>query len=112
MPSVTIQLRSLLFQLACDEGQEVYLQSLAETLNKRMGLLAQQYGSRANDQLLLTLAALLMEDEIRDLKQSHLQENNSMTVEDHQRLSNKEVQRTVETISSYLESIAQELENT
>lgn len=63
--SITIVGRS--YEVSCDEGQEEYLQTLAAELDRRADTLLRSVG-QVGDARLLVMVALLMADEIQELR--------------------------------------------
>jgi cell division protein ZapA len=81
--SVTVQIRGKNYTLACDDGQERHLHSLAEELNDRFTAYDTANGKRAPqpESYLWMLTALTLLDELRDthreLKRLRLETMNS-----------------------------------
>ena len=63
--SITIVGRS--YEISCDEGQEDYVTSLAGDIDRRAGTLLRSVG-QVGDARLLVMVALLMADEITELR--------------------------------------------
>lgn len=104
MAVVTITIRNNPYQIACDNGQEKHVLQMAASLDKRLTTLASALG-KGNDNLLLVMVALMMEDEITELKKSLHLANTSHTEE-----SDKAVAQAIDNIASYVETIAKNLE--
>lgn len=62
MATVTITIHGRSYPVACDDGEEAHLQTLAETLNARVAELAETVGPVGEARLLL-MAGLLLSDE-------------------------------------------------
>jgi cell division protein ZapA len=62
MATVTISVHGRSYPVACDDGEEEHLLSLAETLNARIAELAETVGPVGEARLLL-MAGLLLSDE-------------------------------------------------
>ena len=65
MAEVPITINGRTYQVACDDGQEVHLQELAEYVDQRVGDLAANVG-QVGDTRLLVLASLVIADELAE----------------------------------------------
>ncbi len=63
---VTIDGRS--YRMACDDGQEPYIQDLASNLDKQVMELRKQFGA-IGDMRLLLMASLIQSDDVRALRE-------------------------------------------
>lgn len=70
MAQVTITLNNRTYRLACNDGEEKRLQSLAQDVKSRVEKLAREFGQPADERLLL-MAAVLLADELWDLREAH-----------------------------------------
>ncbi len=68
MPMVEFKIGDQKFELVCDEGQQGRIRMLARTLDARVQELSKSFRG-APDNLILAIAGLTMEDEIRSLKE-------------------------------------------
>ncbi|WP_428925502.1 cell division protein ZapA [Marinibacterium sp. SX1] len=74
MPEVTIQIGGRDFAVACQEGEESYLQSAAAMLDEEAQVLAQQIGRMPEGRMLLMAGLMLadktaaVEDRIREVE--------------------------------------------
>ncbi len=68
MPEVTVSINNRGYSLDCDEGQEKRLVELAKYVDARLSDIAQA-GAATNESHLLVLTALVLADEVFDLKQ-------------------------------------------
>ncbi len=104
MSVVSLTIRNNVYQIACDNGQEAHLEHMAANLNKRLNMLANVLG-KGNDSLLLVMVALMMEDEIGELKKSlgTISVNSSVDID-------MAVSKAIDNIASYVETIAKNLE--
>ena len=68
MGQVHIMLNGRTYRLACADGQESRLQSLAEHVKSRVDRLAIEFGQVGEERLLL-MAALLVTDELFDVRE-------------------------------------------
>jgi cell division protein ZapA len=67
MALVTVSINGFTHTVGCEDGQEAHLLAMAEAVDKRVGGLKELAG-QGGESRLLTLAALMMEDEIHDLR--------------------------------------------
>lgn len=98
MPAVNIQIGRRAFPLACSEGQEAHLQQLAVEVSERVEMLEGSMGS-SNDTLLLVASALMMQDEINDLRSRSGNDD-----------SDDAITEAINAIADYVETIAERIE--
>lgn len=67
MSEVTITVNRRPYRLACEDGQEEHLLSLAERIDSRIADLVARFG-QIGDQQLLVMVGLLLADEAADLR--------------------------------------------
>ncbi|MCB2082156.1 MAG: cell division protein ZapA [Hyphomicrobiales bacterium] len=101
MPIVDINLGSRTFQLACGEGQESHLKSLAKDLDKRVQELAGSIQTNS-ETLILVMAALMLQDELNELQE---QAKSFEPPDTHD--VDVAVAETLETVAEYVEAIAE-----
>jgi cell division protein ZapA len=65
MPHVNVTIDGKPYRMACEEGQEAYLQDLAKDLDERIGALRDRFTDIA-EQRLLVMAALMLSDELSE----------------------------------------------
>jgi cell division protein ZapA len=65
MPELTVEINGRDYQVACDDGQEEHLTSLARYVDKKMGELVGSVG-QIGDARLLVMTSLLIADELSD----------------------------------------------
>lgn len=102
MPVVNINIRDTIYPIACDSGQEEKLQVIAHRLDRRVQAIATNLG-KAQDVQLLIMTALMMENEISDLKKA---------AQEHPDVVNADiaVTETIDAIADYIETLANNLE--
>ena len=67
MAQVTIRINGYAYMVGCEDGQEAHLQQMATEIEQRIsGIKA--LGGQSGESRLLMLAALLLADELHDLK--------------------------------------------
>lgn len=64
MATVAVMINGKEYPIACDDGQEEHLRSLALDLNERIGQLNYQMGGNPGEVMGLLLAGLMMTDEV------------------------------------------------
>jgi cell division protein ZapA len=67
MPQVSIRINNRIYEVACGDGEEQHLESLADDINGRIEQLRPQMPGAAEVKLLLA-AALTFADEVRELR--------------------------------------------
>lgn len=108
MPIVNLTIRNNIYQIACDDGEERYLEQMAASINKRINRLASTLG-KGNDSLLLVMVALMMEDEINELKKQPSSPPASQA-DDTGIDADTAVAHAIDAIAEYVETIAKNLE--
>ncbi len=66
MSHVNVSIDGRQYRMACDEGQEAHLQSLAEDLDKRIVDLRENFGDIGDSRALIVMAALTISDELSE----------------------------------------------
>ncbi|MEQ8387417.1 MAG: cell division protein ZapA [Alphaproteobacteria bacterium] len=66
MAQVTVQVNGREYKLACDDGQEGHLSTLASYVDERVREIAQGAGHHVSDAQLLLMGALLVADELAE----------------------------------------------
>ena len=67
MPQVSVTINGKNYRMACDEGQESHLVSLAEKLDSYVGQLKGSFGE-IGDQRLTVMAGIMVTDELVELQ--------------------------------------------
>ncbi len=67
MAQLTIKINGYAYTVGCEDGQEQHLQAMCEQVEKRVESI-KALGGNSGEARVLVLAALLMADEIHDLK--------------------------------------------
>ena len=67
MAQVTLQINGFSYVLGCNDGEEAHLQSMAAEVDRRIDRVKSSAGP-SGEARMLVIAALLMADEIHDLK--------------------------------------------
>lgn len=67
MAQVTIKINGYAYNIGCKDGEEAHLFAMAEEIEERVAK-ARAIGSQSGEARLLVMAALLMADELHDLK--------------------------------------------
>jgi cell division protein ZapA len=112
MALVNISIRNCDYQVACNDGEEENVKSLADSIAKRVDRLAINY-AKANDSLLLLIAALTVEDEMLELKRKKVQlplTAKPQVVRDEAAID-QNVAEALDAISEYVENLARKLNN-
>ncbi len=67
MPQVTLKMNGYTYTVGCEDGQEAHLLSMASQVESRINSI-KALGGQSGESRLLALAALLMADELHDMK--------------------------------------------
>jgi cell division protein ZapA len=67
MAQVTVKINGYVYVVGCEDGQEPHLQAMATQVDSRVDSI-KALGGNSGESRLLVLAALLMADEIHDLR--------------------------------------------
>lgn len=67
MPQISVTIAGRSYRMACGEGEEARLLSLAETLNARVGEMRERFGE-IGDMRLQVMAAITIADETAELR--------------------------------------------
>ena len=103
MPVLNLTIQNKIHQLSCEEGDEARITALAEQLNLRLTELA-IHAPGSSETLLMVMLLLMLQDEVND---SH----SNIRVEPLPRDHEKMMINALDTVSSYLENLAKQLEN-
>jgi cell division protein ZapA len=69
MAQVTIRINGYAYQVGCEDGQEPHLERMAAEIETRINSI-KAIGGQSGEARLLMLAALLMADELHDLRKA------------------------------------------
>lgn len=69
MAHVTIRINGYTYTIGCEDGQEAHLTQMAEEVEHRITHVKKNFGGQSGEARLLMMAALLLADELHDLKQ-------------------------------------------
>ena len=67
MAQVTLRINGYVYTVGCEDGQEGHLQAMAEEVEQRISQI-KALGGQSGEARLLLLVALVMADELHDLK--------------------------------------------
>lgn len=107
MANVEIRVRHQTYRIACDDDQQLHVSKLSEDLSRRIDSLAKSMPS-AGDTMLLLMTAMMMEDELQQLKRNQASPANDLTQDEK---THAAVTKTVDAISEYVEKLAKRVEN-
>jgi cell division protein ZapA len=68
MPQVNVMIAGKAYRMACGEGEESHLEGLARFYDEKIGEMRQAFGE-IGDMRLHVMAALMLADEVHELKQ-------------------------------------------
>ncbi len=104
MSEVTITVNRRPYRLACEDGQEKHLLSLAERIDSRVVDLVGKFG-QIGDQQLLVMVGLLLADEAAELRR-RLDEQENLTTEHSAAFDAADA-----TAASIIEALAERIES-
>jgi cell division protein ZapA len=70
MAQVNIRINGFSYSVSCEDGQERHLQAMAGEIDRRVNSI-KAIGEQTGEARLLVLAALLLADELHDLRATH-----------------------------------------
>ena len=103
MPVVSVSIRNTNYPIACDSGEEEKLQLAAHRLDKRVRALATNLPKTPQDIQLLLMTALMMEDEIFELKNAAREADSALYIDNA-------VSEAIDAVTDYIENLANTLE--
>ena len=110
MAQVAVTINGRGYQIACDDGQEEHLRTLAASIDRRVGELVAAMG-QVGDNRLLVMASLLVADELSEVS-SELKDLKSQ-IADGANVSadtEKRVEALIDRMAGRIESVAGRLE--
>lgn len=107
MGQVTVRVGGYSHPVSCEDGQEAHLVSLASEVDKRVNSIKAMGGQFVESRLLL-LAALLLADEVHDLKVAVAQAKGGSSAEE----DDSKMAERLARIADRIEGIAQTLDRT
>ncbi len=111
MPQVSVTINGRQFRIACEDGEEARLQTLAQDIDQRIARLRTRFGE-IGDTRLTVMAALTVADELAETKQRVAQmEPELATLKEARVASSDSAQATQEAIAAALNAAAERIEN-
>jgi len=104
MSIINVKVGSRNYQVACEDGQEGHLLSIAEELDKKVDILSRQLRT-GNDALLLVMSALMIQDEFNEYKKKY-----ELSTDKGKNKRDEEIAEVLNTISGYLEKVITKIE--
>ena len=110
MTHVNVAINGKQYRMACEEGQEDQLNTLAKDLDKRVEQLKKNFGA-IGDMRLIVMAALTMGDELFEaIKRIRRLEEELTALQDARVVSSDRQQQTQTAIAAALNSAAERIE--
>ncbi len=116
MPTVEFLIKNKSYNIVCEAGQEDKIRELAIQLNNRVEGVSKNFLS-ASDSLVMAISALMMEEEIRSLKESknsldsHHQHQLQVTQPQTPSISEEEIEERVnKALLELIQPIAEQIE--
>lgn len=111
MPSVNVTINGKNYRMACDDGQEAHLESLAAEFDRYVNTLKGSFGD-IGDQRLTVMAGVMVTDELLELKEKLSKTEAELAkVKDSSLLQNREKQAGDEELSQAIIEAASKIEN-
>ena len=111
MPSVSVSINGKSYRMACDEGQETHLQTLATELDNYVNHLKGSFGE-IGDQRLTVMAGIMVTDEMLELKKKlAAAEAELASMKDTGALKNRERQAGDEELMEGINAAAKKIED-
>jgi len=111
MPQVSVTINGRQFRVACEEGEEAHLLTLAEDLDGRISRLRTRFGE-IGDTRLTVMAALTVADELAETKQRIAQiEPQLATLQAASVASSDNTEATQKAIAAALNAAAERIES-
>ena len=111
MTHVTVTIHGKQYRMACEEGQEAQLTTLAKDLDHRVEQLKKNFGA-IGDMRLIVMAALTVGDELAEaVKRIRRLEEELTALQDARVVSSERAQQTQVAISAALNSASERIEH-
>ena len=111
MTHVTVTIHGKQYRMACEEGQEAQLATLAKDLDHRVEQLKKNFGA-IGDMRLIVMAALTVGDELAEaVKRIRRLEEELTALQDARVVSSERAQQTQVAISAALNSASERIEH-
>lgn len=107
MPIVTLKINNVAYQVACGDGEEAHLEHLARSLEEKVKKIGKS--NKANDNKILLLAALMLEDEVFELKQQ-VAKKTTIDEKEINLIREKTSAHTLDAITEYVNNLVSKLE--
>lgn len=104
MGIINVKVGSRNYQIACEDGQENHLASVAEEMDKKVDALSRQLRT-GNESLLLVMSAIMVQDEFNEYKKKF-----EASTDKGRAKRDEEIAEILNTISGYLENIIEKIE--
>ena len=109
MSDVTVTINRRSYQIACDDGQEEHLRSLAGIVDTKVDELVTAMG-QIGDQRLLVMASLLLADEIQDIRQTLHASTEKASALANGGAAEREAASAIEQMAAKIEALAGAIE--
>lgn len=111
MAQVTITINAREYAVACEDGQEIRIMQLARLLDEKAKILTGNGGQQVNENMLLAMIALLMADELTELKKGDLSKRANLESVDNSGLVeiDKTLATQIKSLTKEIKSVASNL---
>lgn len=109
MAEVSVVINGRSYGISCDDGQEQRVLDLGKYVDQRMRDMAAA-GAASSDTQLLVLTAILLTDEIYELR-DQVENSKSEAEDDHAEEDDKEIIKTIQKLAKRVDSIADRIQN-
>lgn len=108
MAVLTLTIGNRDYTLSCQDGEEAQLRNLAESVHTRVSEIQAGIGPNTSDSMVLVMAALMQEDEMREL--SKRAEGMPATSPEDTTDADEAVVEAIDAIADYVETVADRIE--
>jgi len=108
MAQVTVKINGYVYALGCEDGQEAHLQAMTAQVDSRVESI-KALGGNSGEARLLVLAALLLSDELHDLK-AEMEKSAGSKPSAKAAKADRDIARSLARMASRAEEIATNLE--
>ena len=110
MPTVNVPINGKNYRMACDEGEEARLESLAAEFDQYVEKLKGSFGE-IGDQRLTVMAAIMVTDELLEMRKRMAElEQTVVQLNESSMLNSREKQAGDDELAKGIESIAEKIE--
>jgi cell division protein ZapA len=107
---VTVTINGRSFRMACDEGQQDHLLSLAKIVDEKIAIFKQSYGDIGESRLAVMAAILLADEQNEAVKQVKILQRENAALKDSRAVLTSQIDGLEANIAATLETASDEVE--